>query len=289
MAFGGDDHRQLAVGGGRNVEIGLERGGGRFAAGFVAQRDRLRLSVGVEGARLVVERDVERLGGDRLAGGGQCYRLHLFGLDRGVVGLERERQNGRQTFQTEGHGFALRGLARLGAVMGYECRHEGIVGAVEIAALLRTLRTERDVERRSVDGRVDGLVGPVLLLLSQLAFEHFGVGVVGEFRSFLAGGAAFGVDRQLVGRLPRTGETAVGLVDLDLRAALGQRGFEADLDFAGCYRHLVGCVVGRAGRDERCSGCNEQSFGKCVFHMDVCFIILRSDRRRHQAFDRPTR
>ena len=173
--------------------------------------------------------------------------------------------------------------------MGYGYRHEGIVGAVEIAALLSTLRTERDVERRSVDGRVDGLVGPVLLLLSQLAFEHFGVGVVGEFRSFLAGGAAFGVDRQLVGRLPRTGETAVGLVDLDLRAALGQRGFEADLDFAGCYRHLVGCVVGRAGRDERCSGCNEQSFGKCVFHMDVCFIILRSDRRRHRTLDRPTR
>ena len=73
MAFGGDDHRQLAVGGGRNVEIGLERGGSRFAAGFVAQRDRLRRLGGVEGARLVVKRDVERLGGDRLAGGGQCY------------------------------------------------------------------------------------------------------------------------------------------------------------------------------------------------------------------------
>jgi len=54
VAFGGDDYRQLVVGGGRNVEIGLERGGGRFAAGFVAQRDRLRRLGGVEGARLVV-------------------------------------------------------------------------------------------------------------------------------------------------------------------------------------------------------------------------------------------
>lgn len=216
------------------------------------------------------------LAADRLAGGGQCYRLHLFGLDRGVVGLERERQNGRQTFQTEGHGFALRGLARLGAVMGYECRHEGIVGAVEIAALLRTLRTERDVERRSVDGRVDGLVGPVLLLLSQLAFEHFGVGVVGEFRSFLAGGAAFGVDRQLVGRLPRTGETAVGLVDLDLRAALGQRGFEADLDFAGATGiWSAASSVEQAAMSVAVAATNNPLVNACFIWMSVLLFFDR--------------
>lgn len=153
---------------------------------------------------------------------------------------------------------------------------EGIVGAVEIAALLRTLRTERDVERRSVDGRVDGLVGPVLRGVGQLAFEYLRGGVVGEFLGLFARLAAFGVDRQCVGRLPRTGETAVGLVDLDLRAALGQRGFEADLDFAGATGiWSAASLVEQAAMSVAVAATNNPLVNACFIWMSVLLFFDR--------------